>query len=237
MYLTIHQPEFLPWLGFFHKISLAETIVILDDIQYRHQYFQNRNKIRTKDGWTWLIVPVQHQPLDEWQIRTVEIDNKIRWQRKIFGSIEVNYSKCPYFEDYWPKLKEIIQRDFPRLVDLNMEIIRYLFRAFGLNREIRYSSEFGITSKKGDLVFDICKAAGASMYISGISGKDYLDLTRFTEAQIQVVFQEFQHPVYQQRYSPFIPCMSSIDLLFNHGANSKDILQGVGVETIETIFT
>lgn len=237
MRLTIHQPEFLPWLGFLHKISLAETVVILDDIQYRHQYFQNRNKIRTKEGWTWMIIPVRHQALDEWQINMVEIDEKIRWRRKIIGSIEVNYSKCPFFTEYWPELKEIFNRDYKQLIDLNMEIIRFLFRVFEMERKILFSSEFGLTSKKGELVFDICKKMGATTYISGISGKEYLDMARFEHAEIPVEFQEFHHPVYQQRYSPFIPCMSSIDLLFNHGPNSKHILQGVGVETIESIFT
>lgn len=237
MRLTIHQPEFLPWLGFLHKISLADTVVILDDIQYRHQYFQNRNKIRTKDGWTWLIIPVMHQALDEWQINKVEIDEKNRWRRKIIGSIEVNYSKCPFFTEYWPELKEIFNKDYNRLIDLNMEIIRYFFRVFGMERKILFSSEFGLSSKKGELVFDICKTTGATTYISGISGKEYLDMARFAQAEIPVEFQEFHHPIYMQRYSPFIPCMSSIDLLFNHGPNSKYILKGVGVETIESVFT
>lgn len=237
MRLTIHQPEFLPWLGFLDKICLAETVVILDDIQYRHQYFQNRNKIRTKEDWMWLIIPVKHQPLDEWQINTVEIDDKIQWRRKIIGSIEVNYSKCPFFSEYWPDLKEIFNKDHKRLIDLNMEIIRYLFLVFGMDKKILFSSEFGLTSKKGELVFDICKITEATTYISGISGKEYLDMSRFAKAKIPVEFQEFHHPVYPQRYSPFIPCMSSIDLLFNHGPNSKDILKGVGVETIESVFT
>jgi len=184
-----------------------------------------------------MIIPVRHQALDEWQINMVEIDEKIRWRRKIIGSIEVNYSKCPFFTEYWPELKEIFNRDYKQLIDLNMEIIRFLFRVFEMERKILFSSEFGLTSKKGELVFDICKKMGATTYISGISGKEYLDMARFEHAEIPVEFQEFHHPVYQQRYSPFIPCMSSIDLLFNHGPNSKHILQGVGVETIESIFT
>jgi hypothetical protein len=235
--LTIHQPEFLPWLGFLHKMDRADTVVILDDIQYRHQYFQNRNKIRTADGWTWLIVPVKHQPLDEWRINSVTIDEKIRWQRKITGSIEVNYAKCSYFKEYWSGLKEILNNEHTHLLNLNMEIIQYLFSSFNIHKRIIFSSDFGLSTKKGDLILDICKKAGATTYISGISGRDYLDMSRFSQEGISIEFQEFHHPVYDQRFMPFIPCMSSIDLLFNHGPNSKDILQGGGVETIESIFT
>ena len=236
MQVTIHQPEFLPWLGFFHKICLADTIVILDDIQYRHQYFQNRNKIRTKDGWTWLIIPVKHQSLGDWHINSVEIDNKIRWKRKITGSIEVNYSKSPYFNDYWSDLKDIFNQDYTHIFKINMEIIKFILRSFDIHTEIRYSSEFGVVSKKSDLILDICKQAGATTYISGVSGRDYLDIQQFLNNSISIQFQEFHHPIYPQRYLPFIPCMSAIDLLFNHGPDSKDIMQGIGVETYETVF-
>lgn len=234
--LTIHQPEFLPWLGFFHKISLADTVVILDDIQYRHQYFQNRNKIRTNNGWAWLIVPVKHQPLDEWRINTVDIDRNNRWCKKIIRSIEVNYSKCPFFSEYWTELRKILNDDYSRIIDLNMDIIKYLLHSFDMKKNIRFSSEFGFQTKKSDLIFDICKIIGTTTYVSGISGKVYLDVPRFVGANIPVEFQTFHHPIYQQRHSPFIPCMSSIDLLFNHGPNSKDILHGIGVESYETVF-
>ncbi len=236
MRITIHQPEFMPWLGFFHKIDMADLYVVLDNVQYRRRYFQNRNKIRTPDGWQWINVPVEKDNLYSLLIRDVIVNNSIPWAKKIINSIQHQYGRSEYFKKLWPPLKKIFEKRHLKLVDINMEIIQYFFEKLGINPEIVNASTLNVNGKKNEIIFNICKKMGAEEYISGISGRDYLDLEMFKNNNIKVIFQEFHHPIYKQLYEPFIPCMSTIDLLLNYGNSSHKILRGEGVDTIEEIF-
>lgn len=237
MKVTIHQPEFMPWLGFFHKINMSETFVVLDNVQYRKRYFQNRNKIRTKKGWQWIYVSVKREDLSDQLIKDVEIQNEdALWNRKISGSLSHSYSKSKFFKLYWNDFASIFDKNYDLLSDLNMDIIRYIFDKLGIKRKIVFASTLDVLGKKGDLMFNICKALDADTYISGISGRDYLDFQKFKDNNIEVVIQEFHHPIYKQMYEPFIPCISAVDLLFNYGDESLNIINGIGVPVMEELF-
>jgi len=238
MIATIHQPEHMPWLGFFHKISIADTFVILDNTQYRRRYFQNRNKIRTKKGWQWLTVPLEKEERDTLEIRKARIyraDN--RWAEKNLRSVYLNYSKAEFFSDIWDEFRKIYGNDsYELLLEMNMSLINYFLEKFALFKNIIYASSLKVKGRKGDLILNILKEIGADTYVSGVSGRDYLDMGGFEKNNINVVTQEFHHPVYKQVYEPFIPCISTIDLLFNYGPGSKGILEGRGVSVLEDIF-
>lgn len=235
MLITIHQPEHLPWLGFFHKINQADTFVILDSVQFRKNYFQNRNKIRTVNGWSWLTVPVKKN-LDT-IIKDVKIDNtKNTWRKKCWDSIFYSYKKAPFFDSYSPEFESIFQTPWENLCEMNITIIKKVLKMLSLEPEILRSSEMGINEKGSDLILNICKKTGAATYISGISGKDYLKPQDFRDAGINVTFQEFYHPIYRQMYEPFISCMSVLDLLFNHGEKSMDIINGTGAPVMKELF-
>lgn len=224
--VTIHQPEHLPWLGFFHKISQVDLFVILDSVQFRKNYFQNRNKIRTINGWTWLTVPVKRNI--NTLIKDVEIDNSQNWRRKCWNSIYFAYKKAPFFSEYRNTLKKKYKREWINLCELNILLIKQFLSFLSLKPIILRSSEINVHGKGSELILNICKKVDADTYISGIFGKEYLKLSDFEEAGIEVVFQEFHHPIYKQLYEPFIPGMSIIDLLFNHGPDSLDIIMGRG---------
>lgn len=235
MRVTIHQPEHMPWLGFFHKINMADVFVILDNVQYRKNYFQNRNKIRTAEGWSWLTVPVRYEFGQ--QIKEVSIDNSNRrWKKKYWDSIYFSYKKAPFFDRYSDSFKSLLEQQWLHICEFNIAIIIKLLKWLALRPCIIRASEMGIEGKGTALLLKICQGLGASAYISGISGKDYLNIKDFKEAGIEVVFQEFHHPVYKQLYEPFIPCMSIIDLLFNHGDKSPDIINGIDVPVMEEVF-
>ena len=119
---------------------------------------------------------------------------------------------------------------------MNEAIIRYLLAAFSIDVKVVKSSEMNVEGQRGELILNTCRQVGADTYLSGVSGRDYLDLGKFAEAGITVRFQEFHHPVYQQLYAPFLPCMSSVDLLLNYGPASLDVLKGVGVETLDRVY-
>lgn len=224
--VTIHQPEFLPWLGFFDKLRQCDVFVLLDHVQYEKHYFQNRNRIRsrTPQAWSWLTVPVRLKGRFGQPIQEVEIHDTTDWRRKHLTAIEMSYRKARAFDAYWASFTEIYRRPWQRLAELNIALIEWLAGSFGLRRTVLRSSELGVDGSRSQLLLAICQRAGATEYLSGISGRDYLDTALFEEAGIRVTFQEFHHPIYQQAYDPFVPGLSSIDLLLNYGAVALDVL-------------
>lgn len=234
MRVTIHQPEHLPWLGFFHKLNMAEIYVILDNVQFRKNYFQNRNKIRTSRGWIWITVPVS-RTLDT-RIMDVTISRQPRWKKKWLDSISFSYKKAPYFDRYYKEIELAINREYEKLSDLNTSLIRTLCKFFEIKTQFLLASSISPEGTASDLILDICRKVDAKQYISGVSGREYLMLDQFKQEGIDVIFQDFHHPIYKQAYEPFMPCMSAADLLFNHGDKSLDILNGRNVEVMKEIF-
>lgn len=234
MKVTIHQPEHMPWLGFFHKLSCVDTLVILDNVQFRKNYFQNRNKIRTKGGWLWLSVPVQHS--GDTAIKDVRIAADRRWRKKWWDSLFFSYKKAEYFDLYSGRVRDLICADFDGVSSLNVSLIKLLSEVLGIGPDYILASELNVNGTGSGLILDICKALGADEYLSGISGKDYLRLDDFSRNDIRVVFQEFHHPVYRQLHEPFMPGMSVIDLIFNYGDKSLDVIKGIGVPVMPGLF-
>jgi hypothetical protein len=236
MIVAIHQPEHLPWLGFLHKASLSDCFVILDNVQFRKNYFQNRNRIRTVSGASWVTVPVRKHKLST-PINQIEITSIHRWTEKYWKTIDINYSKAPEFKKHRSFFKSLLQSDWDNLLDINMEIIRYLFEMFGINPQIILASSLAnARGISGKLLLSLCKEIGATEYLSGISGKEYLDETIFHVENIKVMYQEFYHPIYQQVYEPFKPCMSSIDMLFNCGDKAGQLLKSTDTPRMDALF-
>ena len=225
MKLTIHQPEHLVYLGIVKKIADADTFVIFDSVQFKKNYFGNRNKIRTKDGWVWVTVPVVKQPL-ETTFKNTKISYSTPWQKKYLNAVKTSYGKAPYFHEYYPKLEKIILGAGESLCELNIDLLMFALESFGIKKNIVRSSELNIPSDihGSDLCLEICRVMNADQYLAGTSGKDYLKLDTFKDMGIEVEFQDFRHPEYSQIGEDFISYMSFIDLLFMEGFRAKEIL-------------
>ena len=238
MIAAIHQPEHFSWLGFFDKARQVDTFVILDNVQFRKNYFQNRNRIRVHSGSVWITVPVLTKNSSSQLIQSVSINNDgdRNWRRRALKTLKQTYSRAPFWVDHCPFIEHLYECEWDKLIDLNEAIIRYLFEMLGIQAKVLRASELAVDGQKSDLILNICKRVGADIYLSGISGKEYLDLASFEQCGIAVRFQEFRHPVYPQLFEPFLPCMSIVDLLFNCGPRSSDILAGIGVPTLDTVF-
>jgi len=221
--ISIHQPGYIPWAGFFKKIELSNIFVYLNDAQFKKNDWQNRNKIRTSDGLMWLSVPVKSN--FGVSLNKIEIDNSGDWSRKHKKSIELNYSKAKYFEKYWNFFESIYDNKFEFLLDLNMKFIEKLNELLDIKTKTILSSELNLTKKGSERVLEICKRLSADTYISGTFGKEYLNLEEFKKNNIEVQFQNFQMKPYKQCYEPFMPNVSVIDLIFNEGNNSKHFLE------------
>jgi hypothetical protein len=223
MKIAIHQPQYLPWLGYFDKMDQADVFVLLDDVQFKKNEWQNRNKIRNTEGWHWLTVPVLHEFGQV--IMDVKIDNRRAWRGKHLKSIELNYSRAPYFKDYFSLLREGLEKEWEFLADLNLYLISRLKEALGIKTELVRSSDFNIRTNRTQRLIDICGHLKADTYISGAGGSDYLDGGEFQKSGIKLEFQNFTHPEYEQLHKDFYPHMSVVDLLFCQGDGSLSIIR------------
>ena len=221
--ISIHQPVYLPWLGFIEKVTSSEKFVFLDDVQFEKNGFQNRNKIRTYDGEMWLTVPVKVK--SQTLLKDVKINYSTDWINKHKKSIIQNYKKAEFFDNYWFELEKIYDEKFEYLVELNIEVKKFLFDKLKIKTKTLFSSELDISDKGSNRILEICKNLNADRYISGISGKNYLVMDDFLRQKIKLEFQNFQHPTYEQVFDPFYPNMAMIDLLFNEGERSLKIIK------------
>jgi hypothetical protein len=221
----ILQPGYLPWLGFFEQMHRSDVFVIYDDVQYDKHSWRNRNRIKTANGPHWLTVPVlltfDEHPL----INQVRIDNGGNWRKKHFDTIVQNYSKAPFFRRYSPFFEEAYTRNWEYLIDLDMYFIMNLADCLGIERaKIVKSSAMTITGDRIGRLIAMCKRLKTDTFYEGASGKNYIDPERFLAEGVRVIFQDYRHPVYSQLYGEFIPYLSIIDLLFNHGEKSLSIV-------------
>jgi hypothetical protein len=222
--LTAHQPVYLPWLGLFHKIALADRFCIFDIAQYQKKDFNNRNKIKTHSGPIWLSVPVESKDHFSKTLAQIKILNN-GWNRKHFTSIDLAYRKAPFYRDYIGALEAILMmRSYENLAELNRATLEFGLRALNIKTPIFTASDYEFRGQKSDLVLDMCKQLGATVYIFGAQGRDYADVDSFASAGIDARFQDYQHPTYSQQHGAFEPYMSVIDLLFNAGPRSAEIL-------------
>lgn len=221
MVVAIHQPEHLPWLGFFNKMANADKLVILDNVQYRKRYFQNRNQILVNGVPKYVGVPVKIDKYREKTIADMEIylDSEVPWKSKYLKTIAYNYKHYPYFQEFYPFFENLLAEQILSLYELNMRIIMYFAQKLRIYTKVIRASDLSPSGEKSDLILDIAKKSGADIYLSGPSGRDYMDLDKYKRGNVAVWFNDFRHPVYTQKGTgEFIPYLSTLDLLMNVGA-------------------
>jgi hypothetical protein len=229
MIISIHQPDFIPWLGFFNKASLSDLLVIGDHVQYRNKGYQNRNRIKTNKGWQWLTVPIIHnwgQPINEVKIQNKE-QNGIAWQEQHLRTLQVNYGKAPFYDKYIEAFEKIYRKQYELLVDLNLDLLNVLFDILEIHIKIEQTSKMTLTQSKTELIIEICKNYRADSYLSGGKGAAYMDESLFPQNGIELLYNNYEHPTYNQQFMQFgfLPNMSVIDLIFNHGQESIEIIK------------
>jgi len=224
MRTAILQPGYLPWLGFFEQMWKSDIFVIYDNVQYTVRDWRNRNRIKTNGGIKYLTVPVGRVPCGT-KINEVKIKYNTDWQTKHINSLKENYGQAPFFGRYFEPLREIISKRFECLVELDVALIKEFNRMLGLDRKIILSSGLGIVSDgRCQRLIEICKQVGADTFYEGAAGKNYIDIGEFERCGIKVDFQNYRHPIYKQPHGEFVPYLSIIDLLFNEGPGSLEIL-------------
>lgn len=225
MIVSISQPGYIPWLGYFNRIARSDIHIVLDHVQFEKNSFINRNKIRTGQSWMWLTVPVKTKgKFNDLPINGVSIDNTRPWARKHRDSLRFEYSKAPYFEKYWNWFEAAYNQPWTYLGNMLREFNEFFLEDLQIETKIYYSSELSVAGRKDDLVLNLCRDMGATTYISGPLGRDYLGHSAFDKAGIELEFHDYRHPTYSQLHKDFVPNMSIVDLLFNEGPKARDII-------------
>ncbi len=225
MIVSIHQPAYLPWLGYFARIAMSDLHIVLDHVQFEKNSFINRNQVRTKEGKSWLTVPLKTKgKFGNLPIVDLQVANETPWAKKHRDTLRFNYSKAPFFSEHAPFFEEIYSQTWESFSPLVREMTTYFLKALNIQTPLLFSSQMSAQGSKEELVLNLCKEVHATTYLSGPLGRDYLREESFHEANIKVQYHDYLHPVYPQLHEPFEPHLAIVDLLFNCGSQSRERL-------------
>jgi hypothetical protein len=233
--VAAHQPHYLPWLGYLDKLAKCDVFVVMDDLQYEAQNFQNRNRVKLNDGPHWLTVPLLRGAQTD-RICDKRIDNTGRggrhhWQQRTWRTLVTHYGQAPYFDRFAPALEEVYTRRWDLLVELDLHMLDLARGWLGITRPIVRASSLELSGAKTERIAAMCKAVGATVYLTGRGGSaGYLDTELLARAGVSTLWQRFTHPVYPQRYAGlgFVSHLGFLDLLLNCGPAAAATLHGAG---------
>jgi WbqC-like protein family len=221
---AIHQPHFMPWLGYLAKWAAADVFVFLDTVQYEKNGWQNRNRIKTAAGPRWLTVPV-HARLGT-PIGAVAVDAAQPWRERHRRAIETAYARAPYLARHRAALDRLYATSWERLAPLAVATAEWLAQAVGIATPGRLASALAVEGGDAtERLVAICRAVGADTYLAGRDGARYMDRDAFAAAGIAVRYQDYKHPEYGQLHGEFAPFLSGLDLLLTHGDDALAILR------------
>jgi hypothetical protein len=225
--IAISQPTYLPWLGYFDLIDQVDAFVLLDNVQFEKQSWQQRNRIKTPIGLQWLTVPVMFRGRFGQLIKDVEIRDAEFWRTHL-RAIELNYRRSRFFNRYFEELSSRLKcTPGTMLTDLNCRLLEWFMSVMGVQTRVVLSSELRQPGRRTELLANICGSLGADQYISPLGSAVYLleEGNVLVDKGVEVVFQHYEHPRYWQLFPPFQPYASIVDLVFNEGERSLEILR------------
>ena len=225
--VCIHQPDFVPWPGFFQRLLDCDLFILLDDAQYEKNGWQNRDRIKTAHGAKWISLPVAKGPLGQ-LIREVKLAPVPGWQDKLLNQVRESYRRAPHFEPFFSEFEELLRAPHLHMADLNESLIRWLMGKYGIDVPLQRSSAFGVQEQKNERLIQLLKAAGATRYITGAGSRNYLDEGLFGHHGIEVLWQSWTMPLHPQQHGPWIGMLSSLDALFNIGPHLKSWVRDHG---------
>lgn len=226
--VVIHQPDFMPYLGFFHRFLHADLFIALDHVQFvqgTSRAWMNRDKIKTAQGEKWLTVSVKKAPHGT-SINRIQLSSDVDWRKDNLHLLEQNYRAASWYSEVIPHIQSLYQQPFDMLRDFNIASIEMLMELLEVRIPWIWSSELDPVGSKNEMLVDLLQKVGATHYLSGTGARVYMQPEKFEEAGVKVIWQDFIHPVYTQQYGEFVPYLSALDLLFNHGvAGSRKLVR------------
>lgn len=223
---AIHQPDYLPYPGYFYKIACADVFVFLDDAQFSNANMHNWNRIKTPQGECRLKVPVRQTLGDK--IKEVTTRDELGWKERHLKTIRLNYARCPFFGTVYPSLHDLLMCRYDNLAQMNIGLNRFICESFGLKPEFVLASSLSIQTAKEQRVIDICKAVGADEYLSGTGAKAYQVPEHFKTQGVSLCYSDYQPKSYPQQWGAFLPNLSVIDYIMNCGFDRETLLKACG---------
>ncbi len=233
MIVAIHQPNYLPWSGFFHKMALCDQFVFLVNVPFSKNSYQNRTRIKINREARWLTVPVMTANHFGQLTNVVKIAAAPGWAKKHWRTLEQSYRDAPHFGWLTAGIGVVYESDWEYLADVSIELISRVGQILGIKTPLIRASSLRVEGTRSELLASVCQQLGASQYLSGPSGRNYLDLRQFANRDIRVSYHRFSPPVYAQLHGEFVPALSVIDLLANVGPQSWSILESSGRCSLE----
>ena len=213
--VTIHQPDFLPWLGFFDRWQKSDLFIILDDVQFIRRGWQHRDKIKTVHGIKWLTASVNKKGNYLSELRYIQLNNRLNWKKQHIDLIQHTYGQSKNFHNIFSSLEQIYHKKHTLLIDFNMDLLKFCAHELSIKTPTLMSSEQNIKSVGTRRLIDLIKTVKGDIYLTGLGSKNYLEEDIFQKEKIQIRWQQFDHPIYNQMYGSFEKNLSIIDYLFN----------------------
>lgn len=227
MIVSTYQPFFSPFPAFFYKAHLSDVMVILDDVQFpMRATWITRNRFKNDQGTLWIRIPVWKKGLGLQRINQVRICQEGNWGKKRLASLRTCYANAPYFREHCDVVEDMFSGKFEKLIDLNLMIMKYLKKHLRIDTPLILQSDLDVHAKGNELLIEICRELHASSYLAHTATKKYLDAELFDKAGLELNFLAPPSPVYPQLWGDFIHDLSALDLLFNCGPKSHEILCG-----------
>jgi len=226
--LAIMQPTFVPWIGYFALAEFVDEFILLDDVQFDKRSWQQRNRIKTGHGIKWLTVPVLSSGKRTQRINEVQVNQTAKFPRKQMHMLQMEYKKASFFSDVMPLLTESsLGRDSVEfLCEMNIELIERIAGYLELDASFALASNFDVEGEKDVRLFNLCRAAGATHYVSPPGSSDYLNQSKaFASSDIAISYFRYVHPTYTQLHGDFESHLSVIDLLMNEGKLSANVIR------------
>jgi hypothetical protein len=223
MILSVHQPNFAPWCGFFNKLASSDVFIILDTAQYpRGKSVANRNTIKSSQGAQEIVVPITTPKGMEGKASYQEVNfAEANWHKKILKTLEMNYGKSLYYKEYYSYISDLY-KSATSFSDMNIRFIKDVVSDLNITNRIYYLSEISnsLEGCKNELIINLCLYFNAKTYLSGTGAKAYNDEALYKQHNICLEYQDFTPKPYPQLYGEYIPNLSIIDLLMNTGKNA-----------------
>ena len=220
-----HQPNLYPYGGFFAKLATVDQFVIVDNTQYVKKQYHNRNRVKFPDGEArWLTIPVRNSGHYKQRINETEIDDSVDWRRKHEKTLRSNYSSAPFFDDFFSKLELLLETEWRFLADYNIAVIKACVEYLKIDTPFVKASDISISGIATELILDICRKTGSDSYLHGTHARDYVDFQLLKNAEITNLIQDYSAEPYKQVSGDFIPNLSVLDIIFNCGPKSMDVI-------------
>lgn len=226
MRVGIIQSNYLPWRGYFDFIAGVDLFIFHDDLQYTKGDWRNRNRLKTQNGPKWLTVPVKQHMFSQ-LICDTEIDYSTDWRNSHINRFKACYGKTAFFSDALDILNKCLLQGDPTLSQLNIRLIRHICNYLQIETPLSLSMDYAVSGSKTERLIALLKKAGATVYLSGPSAKDYLDEHLFHENNIKLEYKSYDYKPYPQLWGPFEGAVSVMDLIANCGRQSKEMLRSL----------